>query len=114
MSSILTPHRPERRAHPRAKANLPITIGAGGRQIEARVRDLSRSGICFVSPKPISEMTAVRINMEIPGARAHAVTAEGAVVRCEPAGDEYEVAIFFTALSDGDRHALDQFVAAGK
>jgi PilZ domain-containing protein len=102
----------ERRAHPRAKASLPVTIGAADRRIAARVRDLSRSGISFFAPTPFKEMTAVKVDLELPGAKPTQVRADGAVVRCLKMDGEYEVAIFFTAIGDGDRDAIGRLVEA--
>lgn len=100
----------ERRAHPRAKAAFPITIGAAQRRIAARVRDVSRSGVCFVAPTAFPEMTAVKVDLELPGRPGTVVKADGAVVRCVPSGSEFEIAIFFTAIGEDDRAAIGEVV----
>ncbi len=100
----------ERRAHPRAKAVFPATIGAAERRFPARVRDLSRTGVCFHAPQALPEMTSVRLDMELPGLNGESLRADGAVVRCVRSGKEWEVAIYFTKIEDTARESIDRFV----
>ena len=102
---------PERRQHPRANAEMPITIGAKDRRFEARVRDISKSGICFSSPIHFPAMTVLRMDLQLPGKPAKNVRADGAVVRCvkSPTGD-YSVAVFFTGITESEQSALADFV----
>jgi hypothetical protein len=57
-------------------------------------------------------MTRVRLRFELPTREgSHRVEGEGAVVRCVPRGDAtYEVAIYFTDLSESDRERIAGFV----
>jgi hypothetical protein len=117
MPQAPTVARPERRAHPRAAAEMPVTIGHEDRRIAARVRDLSASGVRFLSPQPLAEMTAVRLDLELPGqpsgaAAPERIAAEGAIVRCVPAGKEHEVAVYFTSIPEDARAAIRRFVEA--
>ena len=108
---------PERRAHPRARVEFPITIEAKDRRVAARVRDVSRSGIAFLSKIPFPEMTVLRVDVAIPGAAKPMIRADGAVVRCEKdasgggASGDYDVAIFFTAIGDDDREEIARYVS---
>ncbi|HKE00445.1 MAG TPA: PilZ domain-containing protein [Planctomycetota bacterium] len=102
----------ERRAHPRAKAEFPITIGAADRRVAARVRDLSRSGVAFSSPVAIAEMTKVACDLDLPAPVKRTVKVEGAVVRCAKAAAGFEVAVFFTTIADADRAAIGALVEA--
>jgi hypothetical protein len=103
---------PERRAHPRARVEFPITIEAKDRRVAARVRDVSRSGIAFLSKIPFPEMTVLRVDVAIPGGAKPMIRADGAVVRCEKdASGDYDVAIFFTAIGDDDREEIARFVS---
>ncbi|MFN0204719.1 MAG: PilZ domain-containing protein [Planctomycetota bacterium] len=112
----------ERRSHPRAKAEFDITIGAAEARTSVRVRDISKSGVAFVSPQPIPEMTLVRMELVLPHTSANAqktnntIKADGAVVRCEKRdvvhGDAagYDVGVFFMAITDTSREEIDEFV----
>ena len=48
----------ERRRWTRVDADLPITITHDGGQSEARVRDVSRAGVCFFLERPLAMMTS--------------------------------------------------------
>jgi hypothetical protein len=106
----------ERRAHPRATADWPLSIrmtsGAHAGVQTARVRDLSRAGVCFYLENPLPLMTLLEIVLELPGETnggKRRVRGTGAVVRCEPisaAVAHYEVAVFIQEMEDGDRDAL--------
>lgn len=106
----------ERRRSKRAPADLPITIDSSTGRLKARVRDLSNSGICFFLPEPMPEMTAVKVDLELPiGGKIEKISGDGAVVRCQRIAsgvEHYEVAIFFTHLRDEGKKILDGYVTA--
>lgn len=83
---------------------------------KARLRDVSRSGVCFFVERPIGMMTLLQLELELPaapGAKAHTVRGSGAVVRCEkisPSLEHYEVAVFLHDVTESDREALDAHV----
>ena len=104
------PYEKERRRHPRfAVDDLPVVVGDGD---ALRVRDLSRSGACFFSEKPIRVMTHVRFVFELPGESGQ-ISGEGVVVRCErisPAVGHYEVALFFQDLERSCVQVLEGYL----
>ena len=109
----------ERRRHPRATLDLPITISLPDGSHEARLRDISKAGVCFFLDRRIPEMTVLRMDMELPAADedadAQRVTGSGVVVRCLPLSphvDHYEVAVFLNDISETSRRNLEDFVAA--
>ena len=105
----------ERRQWTRARAEWPVTIVLDDGPHEARVRDISRAGVCFFLDRPVEEMTALRIDFELPvegGARR--ITGAGAVVRCEKisaAIDHYEVAVYMQEMAEPDRSTIEEYVA---
>jgi PilZ domain-containing protein len=107
----------ERRRFPRAVADWPLTIAlTTGKPTEsaARVRDVSRGGVCFYFDRPLALMTLLELQLDLPvphGVRH--VKGKGAVVRCERIGkgvDHFEIAVFLHELSDHDRNAIDEYV----
>ena len=104
----------ERRQYPRADADWPIRLLLPEGHFEARVRDVSRAGICFFLDRPIPEMTSLRIDLELPvheGVRF--VRGEAVVVRCDKISDRlehYEIAAFLNDMAPPDRDALEAFV----
>lgn len=117
-----TPHagkqeRPgsERRRWARAGVDLPMTVNLSGGRSEARLRDISRAGVCFFLDRPIPIMTVLELSVSLPvrgGLRR--VGGHGAVVRCEriaKAVDHYEVAVFLHEMAEADRRTIEDFVA---
>ena len=104
----------DRRRWPRADADWPIRLLLPEGHFEARVRDVSRAGICFFLDRPIPEMTSLRIDLELPvqeGMRF--VRGEAVVVRCDKISDRldhYEIAAFMNDMAAPDRDALEAFV----
>ena len=56
----------ERRKFRRARLDLPITISLDDGDHEAKIRDVSRGGVCFFLDRPVPEMTALRVEFELP------------------------------------------------
>lgn len=104
----------ERRRQPRAKADLPITIDSMQGRVKARVRDLSATGICFFLNEPVPEMTAVKIDLELPiNGKPSKISGDGAVVRCQRIAtgiEHYEIAVFFTHLREDGKKIIDSYV----
>jgi hypothetical protein len=104
----------ERRQWQRAQAEWPITVVLDDGPHEARIRDVSRGGVCFFLDRPVPEMTALRIEFDLPvtsGVRR--ISGLGAVVRCEKisqALDHYEIAVFLQDMADPDRETVEAYV----
>jgi len=108
----------ERRAHPRARYDGTIRIQLEDGEHRARLRDVSRSGICFFLDRPLTEMTLLGVRIELPARPprpAARIEGRGVVVRCQPIARgvaHYEVAVFLNELTDPSRAQLDAFVAS--
>lgn len=104
----------DRRRWTRAPAELSISVALADGKSEARVRDISRAGVCFFLDRPIPLMTVLEMSMNLrvkDGLRK--VAGYGAVVRCEKiskALDHYEVALFLHEMPDADRRCIEEFV----
>jgi hypothetical protein len=105
----------ERRRWSRAQAEWPIHVQLDEGTFEARVRDISQAGVCFFLDRPVSEMTRLRIDLEVPVAGGvRRVTGSGAVVRCEKISarlDHYEIAVFLQEIADPDRETIRDYVS---
>jgi len=107
----------ERRRHPRVALDWPVTITLPDGDHEARLRDVSRAGVCFFLDRRIPEMTVLKLDLalpEVPGdAERMQVAGSGVVVRCQqlsPHLDHYEVAVFLNDLTESDRARLESYV----
>ncbi|MFT4539335.1 MAG: hypothetical protein ACI841_002282 [Planctomycetota bacterium] len=113
-SNQTQPSGRERRQHTRAQAEWPIMIELEDGPHEARIRDISQAGVCFFLDRPVAEMTALRIELDVPGAQGQRrIRGAGAVVRCEKisaALEHYEVAVYLQEMSEPDREWISAFV----
>jgi len=105
----------ERRRWARALAEIPMTLVGPDGSSEARIRDVSRAGVCFFLDRQVPLMTVLGVTFDIasPVGRTR-IQAHGAVVRCEriaKALDHWEIAVFLHDMGESDRHALEEFVA---
>lgn len=106
----------ERRKFRRARLDLPITVLLDDGVHEAKIRDVSRGGVCFFLDRPVPEMTALKIEFDLPvdpGVRR--ITGAGAVVRCEKISrtlEHYEIAVFMQDMAPPDRDTIEQYVSA--
>jgi len=104
----------ERRRHARARADWPITIILDDGVHQAKIRDVSRGGVSFFLDRPIQEMTALRVQFDVPVAGGvRKIQGHGAVVRCERIArnlEHYEIAVFVQDMALPDRDTLDGYV----
>src|SRR5262245_57054786 len=110
----------ERRAHPRASCDATLTIQLEDGAHRARLRDVSRAGLCFFLDRPLPEMPLLSVRIDLP---AHSsgppmrIDGRGVVVRCLPISrgvQHYEIAVFLNELAEPQRESLDAFVAAAR
>lgn len=104
----------ERRRHPRVPSDLTLDIQLDDGVHNARLRDISESGLCFFLDRSIPEMTILEVAFELPvNDDRNRVSTTGVVVRSRkisPAVDHYEVALFFNGLDEDSRAAMKAFV----
>ncbi len=116
--STTQPSGAERRRHPRVALDWPVTINLPDGSHEARLRDLSRAGVCFFLDRRIPEMTVLQMDLALPevaGIDDPRVKGSGVVVRCQPLSphvDHYEVAVFLNDLTDSARERLEAYIDA--
>lgn len=105
----------ERRQHERARAEWPITIRLEDGEHEAKLRDVSRGGICFFLDRPINEMTVLEVAFDLPVATGlRRISGVGVVVRSDKisqALDHYEIAVFLQDMAAPDRETVEAYVA---
>ena len=109
----------DRRTHPRVDAELSAKVTADGEGFEATVRNVSVSGLMLVCDRRVPEMTMLRLRLSLPpeAGRGVAFTFEisGAVVRCEPIGEDgqerFELAVFLTNMPREAKVALSEFIS---
>ncbi len=101
----------ERRRWTRVDADLPITLETAKGPVQARMRDVSRAGVCFYMDQPLPLMTVLEVALPL---GEHLIKGGGAVVRCERISklvDHWEVAVFLHDMRESDRELLEEYVA---
>jgi hypothetical protein len=105
----------ERRRHIRIPSDLTLEIALPDGVHNARLRDVSESGISFFLDRSLGEMTILEVAFDLPSDDGNfSVRTTGVVVRSRkisPAVDHYEVALFFNGLDETAREALKLFVS---
>jgi hypothetical protein len=94
-----------------------MEITLGGDRASAESLNVSANGVYFASRAFIPILTRLRITLELPesaGANSQ-VSCDGVVVRTEPEAEEptvreYQVACYFTDISDADRQRLEAYI----
>ena len=114
----------ERRKLPRVKGTVGLLVGMESQSPTTDIRDISLSGISFITDSPIEFMTQLMMTLVLPTVDASSkgskgadsrVQCEGAAVRCEPVGvdgESYEVAVFFMHLDETAKAAIEKYVRA--
>lgn len=104
----------ERRQWHRARVEWPITVVLDDGPHQARIRDVSRGGVCFFLDRPVKEMTALRVEFDLPVASGvRRISGMGAVVRSERIAervDHYEIAVFLSDMAQPDRETIEEYV----
>jgi hypothetical protein len=109
----------ERRGAVRVPARLAMEIAVAGDTAQVESLDVSANGVYFQTPLYIPVLTKLRITLDLPGddeaSRSRSVACDGVVVRTQPeieddSIDEYNVACFFTSISDADQETLEHYV----
>ena len=107
----------ERRATSRVDARLAMEITLGNDRAQAESLNVSANGVYFASPAFIPLLTKLRITLELPDDAGHnaRVALDGVVVRTEPEDEvpgvgEYQVACYFTDISDRDKARLESYI----
>jgi hypothetical protein len=105
----------ERRRFPRAQIDGIVTLQLKSGVHNAKLRDISSSGVSFYIDRSVPLMTLLELRLELPAASPRPITARGAVVRCDRIGasvEHWEVAVFLHETTERDRAAIEAFVAA--
>jgi hypothetical protein len=108
--------RQERRQAPRVAERFPVALRDAGVELHAQTKNLSAVGTYCTLDHFIAPMTKLQLQFELPyGSRRVRVRCSGVVVRVEPVianaqRGHYNVAIFFTELTQRNRSAISEFV----
>lgn len=109
----------ERRQHPRSQRGFADPRATVSGNVIRHVDNISCSGVLCRMEKSLPLMEKLLVTIDLPGHRSDesrfSLECEGVVVRSEPVecdqdGEEYQVAIFFTRLTDDARQRIAEYV----
>jgi hypothetical protein len=103
----------ERRQHPRYSVEIEARVVADGAEFLARTRDLSRSGMCFVTKEFMSIGLPVVIEAALKfsaNAVSEALPLNARVMWCTALHDGYQVGVAFGRLPAQTAEYLDLFL----
>ncbi len=106
----------ERRAAPRLAKQLPIILADAAGDMVVQTTNISASGAYCTLTRFLPPMTKLQVRLEVPDNPHHGrIACQGVVVRTEPSTPQprrrrYDVAIFFSDITEHDRSALAHFV----
>ncbi|MDP6685656.1 MAG: PilZ domain-containing protein [Candidatus Omnitrophota bacterium] len=113
----------ERRKYKRSKKQLPLKIADKTFDIITETADISSSGIYCRVTRFLSVMSKIEVVILVPtkphGKQTKKIRCRGIVVRSEPIilkdteKAHYNVAIFFSDMSDKDKEAVVAYVNSG-
>jgi hypothetical protein len=75
----------------------------------AKIRNISKGGLCMLIPHNIPEGNVIRIEVPI-GSEPNPIKAFCEVQWCKPAGSEYEAGLSFIALKEEDVRTLENYL----
>ena len=104
--------RQERRRSPRLHAYLPVKISKSGtRVVETLTKDVSESGVRFLTPEPPAVGTRVKIELTLPSPH-QVVTVQGraAWFRVLPDSDQFDIGVQFEDLTQETRILLSRYL----
>ena len=105
---------PNSRRHPRVQVDVQANVHTkDGRKLLARTRDLSRSGICFITTEVLPPGETLHIELVL--LLGHRSTSEplplcARVVWCTVIAGAFQVGAMFDALSQKESSFLDMFM----
>jgi hypothetical protein len=110
----MTRQRKDTRRHPRFTVELEAVVRTGrGRQLPARTRDLSRSGICLITEAALRVGEPLSIQLVLSFGANHfsePLHLESHVVWCTSIAKAYQVGSMFDDLTDEQNEFLDLFL----
>ncbi len=104
----------ESRQFPRYPVDLKVSVSSKERQLAARTRDISRSGVCLIARQPIPLQTRIEIRMVLTfaaGGHSEPLALPGRVVWCTPLFGSYQIGVMFADLDRERARQLQILIA---
>jgi len=101
------------RQFPRFAVDLKVAVSAGSKRLQARTRDISRSGICLISQHAIPLETVIQVQLVLAfdaGGLSEPLAVAGRVVWCTGLFGAFQLGVMFVSVdAERERH-LEMFI----
>jgi hypothetical protein len=102
------------RKHPRFTVDVEAAVhAADGTRVVCRTRDVSRTGICLITPTRIASGAALSIDLVLAfgnSVRSEPLHMKARVVWCTPIARAFQVGVIFDESSDQQDSFLEMFL----
>ena len=108
----MRPRRDSRREQ-RRSVDVSATISVDGRNVAARTRDISRSGICLITETEIPRDTELKIELVLSlgsDAMSDPLLVTGRSIWCTPMFGKFQIGAMFVQVDADRRRFLDLFM----
>jgi hypothetical protein len=102
------------RQHPRFPIDLQVSVASKDRQLSARTRDLSRSGLCLVTHHALALESRIEIRIVLKfaaGQHSEPLPLIGRVVWCTALFGVFQIGVMFVDLNRERARQLQMLVA---
>jgi hypothetical protein len=109
----LNQNGPIPRRHQRYAVDVQATLGIGSLRVQARTRDISRTGICLISTEPLTPGTLAPLELVLAfgeGSYSEPLSLSARIVWCTELGGSFQVGAMFDDVTDQQDGFLEMFL----
>src|SRR5438067_7891474 len=99
----------ENRVHARIHVSTTITVASPDGNVDATLRDLSKGGARFVTPRPVGRVGET-IELFLPSLTGEEITVMAEIIRSQEGADGHTVAVRFDAVDPAMRQPLNDLI----
>ena len=102
-----------RRQHPRFNVDLKVAVTCDKQSVQARTRDISRSGLCLVSTRDLAREKEIELELVLKfgeGGLSEPLHMRGRVVWCTALFGHYQIGVMFLGTDREQSRNLDMFI----
>ncbi|HTA18585.1 MAG TPA: PilZ domain-containing protein [Polyangia bacterium] len=102
-----------RRLHPRFSVDVQVAVSCDKQSVQARTRDISRSGLCLVSTRDLAREKEIELELVLKfgeGGLSEPLHMRGRVVWCTALFGHYQIGVMFLGMDREQSRNLDMFI----
>ncbi|HSZ82784.1 MAG TPA: PilZ domain-containing protein, partial [Polyangia bacterium] len=102
-----------RRLYPRFSVDVQVDVTCDKQSVQARTRDISRSGLCLVSTRDLAREKEIEVELVLKfgeGGLSEPLHMRGRVVWCTALFGHYQIGVMFLGTDREHARNLDMFI----